>query len=121
MIIQAREWPAKTEVIIMSASDPDPLEVGARIRALRHEAGISQSGLAKIIGVSPGAVGNWEQGQSYPTIKQGMKICRSLGVVLDYLYRGRINEMAKGRGETLAKLERLKHDPTGPNLGLHRH
>ncbi len=102
----------------MNVSEPTPLDVGARIRALRHEAEISQSGLATILDVSPGAIGNWEQGQGCPTIKQALKICRKFNVSLDYIFRGRIHELTQGRGETLSKLEGLKHDPTGPNLGL---
>ena len=101
-------------------SDPDPVEVGRRIRALRHEAGLSQSRLAKLIGCSPGAVGNWEQGQGCPTIKQAMKIVKKLNVSLDYIFRGHINELALGRGASLSELEGLKHDPSGPNLGLRK-
>ena len=53
--------PEKNDITL----EPDPLKVGARMRALRHEARLSQSGLAKLLGVSPGAIGNWEQGQGY--------------------------------------------------------
>ena len=99
------------------ASLPDPIAVGARIRALRHESGISQSGLAKILECSPGAVGNWEQGQGCPTLKQGLKICGKFSVSLDYIFRGEIHQLEHGRGAILAELEALKHDPSGPNLG----
>ena len=36
------------------------------IRALRHRLGISQAGLAKLVGVSTVAVGQWESGRSRP-------------------------------------------------------
>ncbi len=98
-------------------TDPDPLEVGPRIRALRHEAGFSQTALAKLLGVTPGAVGNWERGQVNPTIKQGIKICVRFDVSLDYIFRGEMGNMEHGRGAKLAGLADLKHDPTGPNLG----
>ena len=101
-------------------SAPDPIAVGARIRALRHEAAISQSGLANILGISPGAVGNWEQGQGCPTLKQGLKICTKFSVSLDYIFRGEIQQLAQGRGAILAELEELKHDPSGANLGHRR-
>ncbi len=100
--------------------DPDPLEVGARIRALRHESGLSQTGLAKLLEVTPGAVGNWEQGQVNPTIRQALKIRRKFGVSLDYIYCGEIQHLAQGRAALLRELEGLKHDPTGPNLGRRR-
>ncbi len=98
-------------------TDPDPLEVGARIRALRHESGVSQTALAKLLNLTPGAIGNWEQGQARPTISQGLKICEKFDVSLDYIFRGQIQQMEAGRGANLAKLGELKHDPTGPNLG----
>lgn len=98
-------------------TDPNPLDVGARIRALRHEAGLSQTALAKLLSVTPGAVGNWEQGQVNPTIRQGVKICAKFGVSLDFIFRGEIQHLSHGRGAVLAELAELKHDPTGPNLG----
>ena len=104
----------------MTTADKFPLEVGARIRALRHKVDLSQSGLAAMLGVSPGAVGNWEQGQGCPTEKQGVKICEKFNVTLDYIYRGHVNQLAHGRAAILGELEGLKHDPSGPNLGLRR-
>jgi len=101
----------------LNAFEPDPLEVGARIRALRHEAGLSQSGLAALIDVSSGAVGNWEQGQSLPSVKQMSHLCAKMNVTLDFIYWGTISELAPGRAQTLSRLGELKHDPTGPNLG----
>ena len=83
------------ETDIRDASLPDPIAVGARIRALRHEAAISQSGLAKILDISPGAVGNWEQGQGCPTIRQGLKICVKFSVSLDYIFRGEIQQLRR--------------------------
>lgn len=100
-----------------NAARPDPIAVGRRIRALRHESSISQSGLAKILEISPGAVGNWEQGQGCPTLRQGVKLADRFDVSLDYIFRGKIHDLAHGRAVILAGLEGCRHDPTGPNLG----
>ena len=42
------------------------METGARIKELRMKKGISQAKLAKLVGVTPAAVGNYEQGISFP-------------------------------------------------------
>lgn len=42
------------------------MSIGERISELRREAGLTQRGLALKIGVTPSAVGNYEQGVSFP-------------------------------------------------------
>ena len=42
------------------------MEIGTRIKELRTRAGLTQKQLAGKIGVTPAAVGNYEQGVSFP-------------------------------------------------------
>jgi DNA-binding transcriptional regulator YiaG len=51
------------------------------IRALRHRLGISQTELAKLVGVSTVAVGQWESGRSRPRAESKARIAalRSVG------------------------------------------
>ena len=51
------------------------------IRALRSRLGISQAELAKLVGVSTVAVGQWESGRSRPRAESKARIAalRSLG------------------------------------------
>ena len=42
------------------------MEIGRRIKELRTRAGLTQAQLADKIGVTPAAVGNYEQGVSFP-------------------------------------------------------
>lgn len=58
---------------------------GQRLAAARKRAGISQRELAKILGVSYGAVGNWESGLSTPDPDTIAKIARALRVSADEL------------------------------------
>jgi len=37
------------------------------IRRLRHRLGVSQAGMAALVGVSPNTVARWEQGNRAPT------------------------------------------------------
>ena len=57
-----------------------------RIRELRKAAGLSQHSLAKTLGVTQGAISQWEQGWTHPSYKALRKLTESLGVTLNELY-----------------------------------
>ena len=42
------------------------MDIGTRIKELRTREGLTQAQLAKAVGVTPAAVGNYEQGVSFP-------------------------------------------------------
>ena len=62
--------------------------VGARIAALRREAGLSQAQLAKKLQISPSAMGMYEQGRREPSLELLGQMARTLGVSTDYLITG---------------------------------
>lgn len=43
-----------------------PRQLGDRIREERERAGLTQSELAALVGVTPRSVGNWERGEMHP-------------------------------------------------------
>lgn len=57
------------------------------LKQLREQAGLSQEGLARVIGVSGKTVSNWERGMSVAslTVLQMKALCNALGVTLDEL------------------------------------
>ncbi len=57
------------------------------LKHLREQAGLSQEGLARVIGVSGKTVSNWERGMSVAslTVPQMKALCNALGVTLDEL------------------------------------
>ncbi len=59
----------------------------ATLKTLREKAGLSQEGLARMIGVSSKTVSNWERGISIAslTISQVKTLCQVLDVTLDEL------------------------------------
>ena len=62
---------------------------GARLKKLRREADITQSALAKYLGVVPSAVGKYElYSKSYPSIEALLKISDFFHVSTDYLLKG---------------------------------
>lgn len=62
--------------------------LGARIAALRREAGLSQSQLAQMLKISPSAMGMYEQGRREPSVQTLVELARVLEVSTDYLLTG---------------------------------
>ncbi len=62
--------------------------LGARIAALRREAGMNQAQLARQIQVSPSAVGMYEQGRREPGAETLIAMAKVFGVTVDYLLTG---------------------------------
>lgn len=66
--------------------------LGARIAALRREAGMSQSELAATLKISSSAVGMYEQGRREPSAEMLLQIARLFDVSMEYLVSGKPNE-----------------------------
>lgn len=62
--------------------------LGARIAALRREKNMSQYTLAQKLGVSPSAVGMYEQGRREPDCATIVKLSQVFGVSTDFLLTG---------------------------------
>ena len=60
-------------------------KVAERIRELRHESGLSAVKLGKEVGLSDGAIINWENGKRVPTIEVIYKLSKFFNVTSDYL------------------------------------
>lgn len=69
--------------------------LGARIAALRRQAGLSQTQLAERLKISPSAVGMYEQGRREPSIETVIALAEIFGVSTDYLLTGRIRDEAR--------------------------
>ena len=62
--------------------------MGARIAALRKEAGLSQAELAEKLQISASAMGMYEQGRREPSAQMLVSLAQTLGVTTDYLLTG---------------------------------
>ena len=62
--------------------------MGARIAALRREAGMNQAQLARALQVSPSAVGMYEQGRREPSAQTLLSLAKVFGVSVDYIISG---------------------------------
>ena len=63
--------------------------MGARIAALRRDAGWSQAELGKRLKVSASAVGMYEQGRREPSADTLVALSEIFGVTTDYILTGR--------------------------------
>ena len=52
---------------------------------LRKEKNVSIKDLAKVVGVLPATISNWEKGKTKPNINHAIKLARFYGVSLSYL------------------------------------
>ena len=62
--------------------------LGPRIASLRRYAGFSQGALARRLGISPSAMGMYEQGRRQPSGQLLVAMARELNVTTDYLLTG---------------------------------
>ena len=75
--------------------------LGARIAALRREAGLNQAELAQRLQISPSAVGMYEQGRREPSADTLVSIAHLFGVSTDYLLTGQAAEKDQNTLETM--------------------
>ena len=71
--------------------------IGARIAALRREAGLKQSELACVLQISSSAIGMYEQGRRQVPVQMISNIAEFFNVSTDYLIRGTIGELEQQR------------------------
>ncbi|MBQ6997909.1 MAG: helix-turn-helix transcriptional regulator [Oscillospiraceae bacterium] len=81
--------------------------LGARIAALRRAAGISQSELAKMLKISPSAVGMYEQGRREPALDVLAEMANIFGVTIDFLVTGKAGSSEEETKLTQLLLERV--------------
>lgn len=87
--------------------------LGARIAALRRQRKMSQGELAKMLNISPSAVGMYEQGRREPSLETIVDMARIFGVTADYLLTG-----VPAEQEQEALQEMLRHRLAAANTKL---
>lgn len=74
------------------------MSIGTRIRQARLASGLSQAQLAKEVGVSAGAIGNYESGYSSPKDEILYTLMRVLNVDANFIYQDFITPVS-GKSE----------------------
>ena len=93
---------------------------GKKLKILRKKIGITQANLAKKLGISPSAVGMYEQGRREPDSAMLIKIADLFDVSVDYLidfkknkkYFKNVDEIADRIEYILRNKEYLKNNKT---------
>lgn len=62
--------------------------IGLRIIATREALGLNQATFARLAGLSPQAMNNYERGLQRPALDQAIMLCRTHGCTLDWIYLG---------------------------------
>lgn len=62
--------------------------MGQRLKRLRDEKHLSQSGLARLADVPIGTIRNWEQDRRIPRLDAAAKVAKALQVSLDIIAEG---------------------------------
>ena len=70
-------------------------DFASRLKQLRTQRSLSQTELAKQVGVHYNHIGRYERGQSKPTAQTLTKLAEALGVSTDFLMEGNTNDAAK--------------------------
>ena len=97
------------------------MSIGSRIKERREEIGMTQTQLAEMIGVTKGAIGNYESDANSPKASIMYKVFKALRCDANYLYQDMIeapeSTMLPQEERTLLKLFReLNEDGQGELL-----
>ena len=80
------------------------MSIGSRIKERREAISITQEELANLLGVSKGAIGNYEAGISYPKIENMTKLFEILQTDANYLFQ---DSIFKIKDEKFSEKEKL--------------
>lgn len=70
------------------------MSINTRIRQARERKNLNQSELARIIGVKPQTVQQWESGETAPRRARYKQLCDALGVTPEWLQTGYYFELS---------------------------
>lgn len=103
--------------------DGEYMSIGSRIKELREQKNISRNDFATIIGVTVGAISNYENDVSSPKEPILFKIIEALDCDANYLFQDVVKLKAQQNDVTLAEYEMIKkyrfistHSPEGKEV-----
>ncbi len=84
------------------------MSVASRIKELRESKGLTRAELAQILGITVGAISNYENGVSSPKEPILFKIIETMGCDANYLFQDVVNIPPKVNDVTLAEYDHIK-------------
>lgn len=92
--------------------------LGKRIAFARRRMGVSQEVLANRLGVTPAAVGAYEQGRRSPSAAMLVSLSRILGVSVDFMLTGKPLHLGEIGTAAEYALQRQSLDGTGERMAM---
>ena len=92
------------------------MEVGARIRACRAGAGMSQDDLAARVYVSRQTISSWENGKTYPDVQSLLLLSEIFDATVDSLIKGDVDTMTETIDRDVRIMKRLSYVMLGFTL-----
>lgn len=68
------------------------MQIAANIKTLREQKGMSQEELARMCGLSRGAIAKIETSWKFPSFESGLRIAKALGVTCEELAYGKAEQ-----------------------------
>ena len=93
------------------------LELGQKIRELRHRDGRTQEMLADALGVTSQAISRWEANGGYPYMEIIPSIANYFGVSIDELF-GYENDRERKVDETVKRIDEMNRKNNGININI---
>lgn len=86
----------------------DYKDMGARIRALRKAAKMTQEDLAEQVGISASFMGHLERGSRIASLETLVALCNVLDVTPEYLLSASLNTFERHMPSSMSPSDRLK-------------
>ena len=93
------------------------LDLGNKIRQLRHRDGRTQEALAEALGVTPQAVSRWEANGSYPDMNLIPSIANYFGVTIDELF-GYENDRERRIDALVTEIDNMNDQNSGRDVNI---
>jgi transcriptional regulator with XRE-family HTH domain len=85
--------------------------IAERLRLTRQALGLKQAAIARLTGISTQAWNNYETAKYRISVDQALMVCRTIGVSLDWIYRGDMNGLPL---RIATQIQQLINNPKAP-------
>jgi transcriptional regulator with XRE-family HTH domain len=85
--------------------------IAERLRLTRQALGLKQAAIARLTGISTQAWNNYETAKYRISVDQALMVCRTIGVSLDWIYRGDMNGLPL---RIATRIQQLINNPKAP-------
>lgn len=76
--------------------------IARRLTATREAVGITQAELCRRADIKPNAYNQWEKGHGRPNLEHAIRLVRTLGITLDWIYLGDLSGVPHGLASQIA-------------------